>query len=230
MASFRVIVNNNPLSKLLSDENLSQKAYLNALAGALEYGARFIVGFVITPLLLAGLGDYLFGVWQILRRLIGYFSAAGARPAQALKWTIAKQQASTEYQKKRVSVGNAVGVWVLFLPLVAVVGGTFAWFAPTLLGAPAALSWVLRLAAAVLVANLVVITLTGVPQSVLRGENLGYKRMGLTAILVFAGGGFAAIALHFKTGLVGVATAYLVTSLLSAPHPPDLCPLARPSV
>ena len=39
--------------------------------------------------------------------------------------------------------------------------------------------------------------------------------MGLAAILVFAGGGFAAIALHFKTGLVGVATAYLVTSLLS---------------
>ena len=79
------------------------------------------MGFVTTPLLLAGLGVYLFGVRQILRRLIGYFSAAGARPAQAQKWTIAKQQVSTEYQKSRVSVGNAVAVWVLFLPLVAVV-------------------------------------------------------------------------------------------------------------
>lgn len=215
MVSFRVILTNSPLSKLLSDENLSQKAYLNALAGALEYGAQFIVGFVITPLLLAGLGDYLFGAWQILRRLTGYISVASGRATQALKWTIAYRQTSSDYEQNRRHVGSALAVWLLFSPLVVAFGGLLVWFAPSLLKAPMEFSWSVRVTAALLVASLIVINLAGVPQSVLRGENLGYKRMGLSAILVFVGGGLTAIALHFNTGLVGIAAAYLATTLAS---------------
>jgi O-antigen/teichoic acid export membrane protein len=71
------------------------------------------------------------------------------------------------------------------------------------------------MAAALLAANLIMISLVAVPRSVLRGENLGYKRMGLSSILVFVGGGFTALALYFNTGLVGVAAATLATSLLT---------------
>ena len=81
---------NNPLSKYFSGKSLTQKAYLNALASVLEYGARLAVGFIINPLLVAGLGDVLYGAWQVLGRLIGYISPASGRPAQALKWTVAK--------------------------------------------------------------------------------------------------------------------------------------------
>src|SRR6266487_3559318 len=49
------------LSKWLSDESLTKKAYLNALAAILDYGARLVVAFMINPVLVAGLGDYFYG-------------------------------------------------------------------------------------------------------------------------------------------------------------------------
>ena len=96
------------LSKWLSGENRTQKAFLNAVAAAIDYGARIVVGFVINPLLVAGLGTHAFGLWQVLRQLVGYASPASGRPTQALKWTIAKEQASTDYEAKRRYVGSTL--------------------------------------------------------------------------------------------------------------------------
>jgi len=146
---------------------------------------------------------------------MGYVSVGTGRPTQALKWTIAKSQASLDYEEKRLSVGRAISVSLLLLPLVLVLGGLLAWFAPSLLSAPTELAWTLRLATALLVANLIIVSLTGVPRSVLQGENQAYRRMGLSAALVFLGAGLTALALYMKTGLIGVTAVVLVTTLLS---------------
>jgi O-antigen/teichoic acid export membrane protein len=213
--SLKTNLNIKTLSRLLNDENPSKKASLNALASALDYGARLVVGFLINPFLLAGLGDTGYGIWQFLGRLIGYISPATGRPTQALKWTIAKQQASTDYQEKRRQVGNTISVWLLFLPVLALLGGLLVWFTPVLLDTPATLSSSVRLAAALLVANLIMVSLVQIPRSVLEGENLGYKRMGLSTTLVFIGGGLIVLALYLNTGLVGVASASLASTLLA---------------
>ncbi len=215
MLGIKAALNINSFSRWLSAESLTKKAYLNALAGGLEYGARLVVGFVISPLLLAGLGTYLYGVWRILGRLVGFISPASGRPTSALKWTTAYKQASTNYEEKRCDVGSAVVVWLLFLPVLAGVGGLLAWFAPALLNAPMEVSGSVRLATGLLVVTLMIKGLLNVPRSVLQGVNLGYKRMGLSALLVFIGGGLTALALYFNTGLVGVAAATLATSLLT---------------
>lgn len=215
MASLKRAMQLTTLSKWLADDNLTKKASLNALAAALEYGGRLLVGFVLTPFLVSGLGDYSYGVWQTLSRLIGYLSPASGRATQALKWTIANQQASSDYEEKRRAVGSAMAVWLLFLPLLTVLGAVVAWFAPVWLKAPLELYWVVRLGAGLLVLALIVSTLGEVPRSVLEGENLGYKRMGLSTILIIVGGGFTALALYLETGLVGVATAALASGLLT---------------
>lgn len=215
MTSLRRALDSSNLSRWLSDESLTKKAYLNALAEALDYSARLIVGFIVTPLLVAGLGDYLYGAWQVLRRLMGYVSVGSGRPAQALKWTIARNQASSKYEKKRLTVGRAVAVWLLFLPLLLLIGGLFAWFTPTFLSSPDELTWVLRLASLLLVANLILVSLAQIPKAVLRGENQGYRRMDLSAVLVFLGGGLTVLAIYLKTGIVGVASAVLLSTLFS---------------
>ena len=193
--------------------NLTQKASLNALAQALEYGSRLVVGFVINPLLVAGLGDYGYGAWQVLGRLIGYISPASGRATQVLKWTIANQQASTDYDAKRRQVGNALVVWLLFLPILSLLGAMLTWWTPTWLKAPPEAYGTIRWATALLVANLILLTLANVPEAVLKGENLAYRRMGWSAILVVVGGGLTAIALALNTGLVGVAIARMVTTV-----------------
>jgi O-antigen/teichoic acid export membrane protein len=198
-----------------ADHTLTRKASLNMVAAVLDYGARVGVGLLVNPVLVSRLGDLAFGVYQVLIRLIGYATPAGGRPSQALKWTIARHQHSTEYDEKRLQVGSAIAVWFLFLPLLAAAGAVLAWFAPLLVGAPESLYFTIRVAAAVLVADLIVTNLVTIPQSVLQGENLGYKRMGLSTVVVLVGGGLTAAAAILGGGLVGVAAAALATTALT---------------
>jgi O-antigen/teichoic acid export membrane protein len=199
----------------LRDDTLTQKASLNMLASVLDYGARVAVGLVLNPLLVSRLGDLAYGVYQVLGRLIGYATPAGGRPSQALKWTIAHHQHSTEYEEKRIQVGSAIVVWLAFLPVLAVAGAVLAWFAPLLLDVPESLVLTVRVAAGLLVVDLILTNLLTIPQSVVQGENLGYKRMGLSMLVVFAGGALMATAVLLGAGLVGVTASVAATTLLT---------------
>ena len=215
MTTLKITQNIKLLSRFFSDENLTKKAYLNTLAAALDYGARLLVGFVLTPFLVSGLGEVMYGVWITLGRLTEYLTAASGRSSQALKWTIANMQASTDYDEKRRNVGSAVLVWLFFLPLLGTLSGVLVWFAPHWIqGVSTEAIWVVRLAAGLLAFKMIMMTLTYVPEAVLEGENLGYKRIGLSAALVIIGGGFTLLALYLETGLIGVAAATLATILL----------------
>ena len=194
---------------------LTRRASLNSVAAALVYASRLVVGFVVNPILVAGLGSYGYGAWQVLGRLMGYMSAAGGRPSQALKWSIANRQASSEIDEKRRQVGSSLVVAVLFLPILVPLGAIISWLAPAWLDAPPDMVEPIRLATAILVTNLILINFVTVPQSVLEGENLGYKRMGLSILLVLVGGGLMIAAVKLGAGLPGVALAKLIVTLLT---------------
>ena len=132
------------ISGLFSDKSLTKKAYLNALTVVLDYAASLIVGFLITPLMVTGLGDYFFGMWQVLNRLVGYITPASGRPGFALKATLANQQASTDYDQKRRFVGSTLVIWLLFLPILIGIGGIVSWFVPYWVHAPVAYIWIVR--------------------------------------------------------------------------------------
>jgi O-antigen/teichoic acid export membrane protein len=203
------------ISELISDKTLTKKAYLNAFASILEYATSLLVGFFLTPFIVSGLGDYSFGLWQVLNRLVGYLTPASGRPTFALKWTLANQQSSDDYEKKRRYVGSTLIIWALFLPLMLILGGIVAWFVPTWIKAPAPFVWTIRIVSIVLVANMIIDTLTNVPQAVLQGQNLGYKRMGMSAGLVIAGGVLTWLAVYLKLGIVGVGISALLETVLS---------------
>jgi O-antigen/teichoic acid export membrane protein len=202
-------------ARLRADHTLSKRASLNMLASVLDYASRIVVGLLLNPLLVTRLGDVTFGVYQVLGRLIGWATPAGGRPSQALKWTIARHQHSDRYEEKRLQVGSAVAVWVLFLPPLVIAGGLLAWFAPDLVNAPQSFYPTIRIAAGLLVLELIATNLLTIPQSVLQGENLGYKRMGLTTMVVFISGAITAGAVLLGAGLVGVAASTLVSTLLT---------------
>jgi O-antigen/teichoic acid export membrane protein len=202
------------IPKLFADKSLTKKAFLNALASALDYSANIIVAFVVTPFMVTGLGDYYYGAWQIMMRLVGYISPASGRPTQALKFTLAKEQNSNDYELKRSYVGSTLEVLALFLPLMAALGGVLTWFFPYWIKTPDQYVWNVRVACALLVLNLIGATLVAVPHSVLEGENKAYKRMGLSTFLVLVGGGLTWLALYFKTGILGVAGAALLSTVI----------------
>src|SRR4030042_2802513 len=204
MSFSKKILNLKILSKLLSDESLTKKASLNAIASALDYGARLVVGFLVQPIMCSGLGDYYDGGGQILLRMIGYITPAGGRPSQALKMTLANKHITASDDEKRRFVGSSLIVWVIFLPIMTILGGLITWFVPYWIKSPSEYYWTIRLTSAILVFNLIISNVASIPESALEGENLGYKRMGLSAFLVFVGGGLTWLVVWLYIGVVGI--------------------------
>jgi O-antigen/teichoic acid export membrane protein len=215
MGIAKTISNFRTLSGRFSTQSLTSKASLNALASTIDYGARIAIEFALNPFLVAGLGSYLFGMWRILWRLNGYLFAASGRSAQALKFATASRQASTDFDEKRTYVGSSIAVWIIFLPVLAITGALLTWLMPIALAVPQEYMADTRWAIGLLSANGIMLSLADIPRAVLQGENLGYKRMGLSAIFVLATGGLMALAVHWETGLAGLATANLLITILS---------------
>lgn len=198
-------------------ERLTQKAYLNAVASLLDYGAKVVVVSIVTPILVTGLGSSLFGIWLVLSKLVTCISAADGRPTQALKFVIANQQAVDDSAAKRRYVGSALGVWFIFLPVLTAVSAVLVWFSPAITKVPPESYTTVRLTCALLAVNFLLTNLIALPESVLRGMNLAHKRMGLLAGLNVIGGAATAGAVYIGAGLIGVAAAQvLLTGLTGA--------------
>ena len=197
-------------------DTLTRRASLNVLQSLLDYSVKLGVGLLIVPILVTGLGRTMFGVWEMLGRLTGYIESADGRSTQALRLVISNQQGSEDHTRKRRLVGSALAVWVCFLPVWASAGALLIWLAPSVTKVPPEYHSTVRTACALMMAGIVVAGLGTLPESVLRGMNLGYKRMGLQAGLSLVGGGLLAAAVYTGSGLIGVAAAGLVLSALTA--------------
>jgi O-antigen/teichoic acid export membrane protein len=202
-----------PAVAVKTEPALTRRASLTALASLLDYFAKAGVALVVTPILVGGLGRTLYGIWEMLGRIVGYMAATDGRPTDALRLVISQQQDKDTTVKRR-SVGAALAVWLLMIPLVAVVGGTLAWFAPHLTHAPLEHYSEVRIACAFLVGSFLFTGLAAIPESVLRGMNLGYKRMGLQASLSIVAGALAAWAVKAGWGLPGVGVSQIVRAII----------------
>ena len=197
------------------DSTLTRRASLNVAQSLLDYSVKLGVGLVIVPILVTGLGRTLFGVWEMLGRLVGYIESADGRSTQALRLVISNQQASDDHAAKRRWIGSALAVWVCFLPLWAAAGALLVWLTPSVTKVPPEFHSTVRIACALMMGAVLVTGLGTLPESVLRGMNLGYKRMGLQAGLSVVGGALLAAAMYAGSGLIGVAAAGLVLAALT---------------
>jgi O-antigen/teichoic acid export membrane protein len=151
----------------------------------------------------------------MLGRLVGYMESTDGRPTQALRLVVSNQQSLGDAGAKRRLVGSALVVWLYFLPLWTAAGIVLIWLAPTITKSPPELHSTIRLASALMMVAIMVAGLASLPESVLRGMNLGYKRMGLQAGLSLTGGALLAGAIYAGFGLVGVAAAGIVLAALT---------------
>lgn len=195
--------------------NLTLVAVLNAGAAGSEYAARLVTTFIVRPLVVGALGSFGFGAWQVIQSTVSYAAPLGGKPTHALKWTLATMQESEDYGEKRRHVASALVVALLLSPVVVLGGSVLAWYLPGWLSAP--VSWVtpIRVAVAVVTADVVVTNLLAVPRAVLEGENLAYRRLGITVLIILAGGGLTIGAIALDAGIGGIAAAVLITSLIS---------------
>jgi len=197
------------------DSSLTGRASLNVAQALLDYSVKLGVGLVIVPILVTGLGRTLFGVWEMLGRLAGYIESADGRSTHALRLVISNQQSSDDHAAKRRWIGSALAVWACFLPLWGTAGGLLIWLAPSITKVPAEFHASVRVACGLMMGAVIVAGLGSLPESVLRGVNLGYKRMGFQAGVSLVGGVLLAAAVYSGAGLIGVAAAGLILAALT---------------
>jgi len=195
--------------------DLTQRASLTAIASLLDYGSKLAVGVLLTPLLVGSLGKSLFGTWEVLVRLVGYLSMADGRPMDALRLVLGSRHESVDEETNRRTIGMAVGVWILCLPLMALGGAAIVWSAPLFVQAPAGLVLAVRVVSGLLVLNTVLLMTNALPEAVLFGVNQGYRRMGLVAATNVLGALLAAGAVSLGWGLTGLATAQLTVTFIT---------------
>jgi O-antigen/teichoic acid export membrane protein len=189
------------------DVSLTWRASLNLLQSMLDYSAKLAVGLLVVPILVSNLGRAAFGVWEMLGRLMGYLESADGRPTQGLRLVISHRQSHPDTGEKRRWIGSALAVWGCFLPLWTAAGVLLIWLAPRITKVEPALYSTVRLASGIMMSGVLLGGLTSLPESVLRGMNLGYKRMGLQASLSVLGGAMLVAAVYLGGGLVGLALA-----------------------
>ncbi len=198
-----------------ADSTLTRRASLNVAQSLLDYSVKLAVALLIVPILVTGLGRTMYGVWEMLGRFVGYIDSSEGRTTQALRLVISNQQSSDDNAAKRRWIGSALVVWLCFIPLCGAVGALLIWLAPSLTKVPPEFHLTVRVACAIMMAAVLLTGLGALPESVLRGMNLGYKRMGVQAGLSLVGGGLMAAAIYTGSGLVGVVAASLVMAALT---------------
>lgn len=190
-----------------SEVSLTWRASLNLVQSILDYSAKLGVGLIVIPILVSSLGRSVFGIWEMLGRLMGYLESTDGRPTQALRLMISNLQSHPDHSAKRRWIGSALAVWACFLPLWVATGALLIWLAPTITKVGPPLHATVRIVCAVMMLGVLLGGLASLPESVLRGMNLGYKRMGLQAGISVLGGVLLVGAVYLGLGLIGVAAA-----------------------
>lgn len=197
-----------------SEGGLTHRAGLTFASSLLQQGAQFIVGFIVTPIVIHGLGVELYGAWMMIKQSAGYAARADMRPMGTLKFTLAVSQHVKDVQQKRRQIGAAILIWGLTLPIIFTLGGGLLWAAPSFIHVSDEFIFIIRVAMALVILHLAMERILTLPDNVLRGMNLHYRAMGLNAAMVFCGGLLSAVAIWMGWGLPGVAAAGIIASAI----------------
>jgi O-antigen/teichoic acid export membrane protein len=196
-------------------ESLKQRGFLNALTSMIDYAGAQLTGLVVSPFIVGGLGNSMYGIWQMLSQMTGYAKMADSRATQVLKWTVAKKQDTASIDELRSDVTSALVVTLFILPIILIAGGIISWYAPYITKADPAYHNIIRITCSLLILSLSISRFFELFEAVLRGMNLGYKRMGFRAGIVVVGGALKILAITQGFGLIGLSIVHILITLMT---------------
>jgi O-antigen/teichoic acid export membrane protein len=196
-------------------ENLKQRAYLNTVSSLIDYIGAQLTGMIVSPFIVRGLGSSMYGIWQMLGQMTGYAKMADSRATQVLKWTVAKKKAIATEEELRSDLTSALFVTIASMPLVLIIGGVISWYAPYITKADPAYYNLIRIVCSLLNLSLVIAKVFDLYECVLRGMNLGFKRMGFRAGIVAVGGSLKVLAITLGYGLIGLSIVQILITVIT---------------
>lgn len=193
---------------------LTRRAALTFVTHLLRQGAGVITQFVVTPIVINGLGVPLFGAWTMIQQAVGYMGLGEVRPVSTLKFTLAVRQHEEDHEQKRRLIGAALRLTYLGLPFLLALGAILTWKAPDFIRVGPEYVWAVRVTMGISVLHFILNRLLMLPSNVLVGMNLDYRAMGLSAGTILLSGVLTIVAIRSGAGLPGVAAAAAIGSLI----------------
>jgi O-antigen/teichoic acid export membrane protein len=198
------------------NRQLARRAALTFLSNVMQQGARLLVQFVVTPVLIRGLGVPLYGAWVMMQQVVGYMGLGDVRPMSTLKFALAVRQHVNDVEEKKRMIGAAVRLTLLTTPFVLLIGAALTWFSPSFIRLPVEYTNALRAAMTVMVLQFTLDRLLSLPSNVLVGMNLDYRSMGMSTASVLLSGFLTWTAVRLGLGLPGVAGAVALAAIVHA--------------
>ncbi len=195
--------------------SLTKKAGLTAVSNLLGQSVQIFVGFVVTPIVIRGLGAELYGALQMIEQAVQYLARSDLRPAGTLRVFLSVRQNSNDYHEKQRLIGASLLLCLFMWPLLLTVGLFLAWSAPSFIKVSSEHALAVQITMGIAVLRVGLDKLLGLPGSILGGVNLEYKAMGLGAATLLISGVLSAIAITVGWGLVGVGVAAATGVLLN---------------
>ncbi len=195
-------------------ENLRQRAYLNTITSFIDYSVRILSSFIVNPFIIKGLGGMSFGVWQMLGQITNYNNLADLKVSTVLKWAIAKDRENVSEEELRTYVTTTFVLILCMLPFILIVASIITWFLPNITNIPDEYVSTVRITFVILIGSFIINKFFDVLEAILRGMNLGFKRMGLRAGVKVFGGGLSVLSIYLNFGLIGLAVVQVITSLI----------------
>lgn len=167
--------------------------------------SRLIALFLITPIIVRGLGQELYGAWRMMQAAIGYMTLGTVGATNPLKWTLAKDLSSEDLEAKKRQIGATLAICIRLAPILLVIGGLLVGLSPWFIKVESSNQIGVRLAMGLLSLGLILQLFVSIPSATLRGMNLEFRAMGpkaLASAVPVVMGGCAVLA---GMGLPGVA-------------------------
>jgi O-antigen/teichoic acid export membrane protein len=196
-------------------QTLTKRAGLTFASNLLRQGTQILVGFVVTPIVIRGLGAELYGALQMIEQAVVYIARSDLRPMGTLRIFLAVRQHSADHKEKQRLVGAALSISLAMLPFFLLSGACLYWAAPLFIRVSPDYALAVQLTMGIAVFRIALDKLMGIPGSILAGVNLEYKAMGLSAFTVLVSGALSILAIAVGWGLVGVACAAVAGVLLN---------------
>ncbi len=197
-----------------AETNRTQRAALTALANIVLQAVSLIAAFLVTPFIVAGLGTELYGAWRMIRQMTAYLVFNDLGGANAIKWTLAHDLASSDIEAKRRQIGAVLAIWSRVALITLAGGAVIVVLSPYIVQVHDTSPWTIVMATGAMVFNFALATLVTLPNAVLRGMNLEYRALFVNAMAIASPTILGGVAVLLGFGLVGLAVGQIAGSVV----------------
>lgn len=195
--------------------DIKKKTIYTAYSRLLSMAIGTISQLVLTPIILSFFGTTLYGIYTIVNKTNNFLSLVDIRPTAILRLKLAHDQNEKNLIEKQKYIGASYIISLLFLPIFVGGGCLVGFYLPEWFHIDTNYLSEARLTILLMSIFLAINGFLGIPEAILRGNNLEYKGYFVEPIRQLLVAGFTILFLYWNWGLLSAVCAMFIGSVFA---------------